>query len=216
MNMNINNGLKNILLSLLLPALFAINISAQTVEGLSTPPEDSLDAQRVRIWIPVETTGKCRLDIKIFNKTGEQVRHLINFLASPGYYNFYWDKKDNSDKFVPAGIYPYTVTYCGGKKMRRELTAEFSKWEKAVKFSPLDTSNVFELAFNVLEDTVPTSIIICNRRGVAMDTLLLDSLLNKGDYNFEWTPDTKIRRGNYMIKVLLGDYLYIREVTYLP
>ena len=214
--MYINNGLKILWLAAFFLFFFSLNLAAQTVDGLSTPPEDTVDAERVRIWFPVETTGKCRLDITIFNKAGKEVRHLINFLAKPGYYNFYWDKKDNSDSFVQSGIYPYTIKYCGGKTRKRELTVQYSKWEKAVIFAPLDTSKVFDIVFKIIEDSVPTSIIICNRRGIPTDTVLLDSLLDKGDYQFEWAPERKIRRGNYMIKVILGDYLYKREVTYLP
>jgi len=216
MNMNINNGFKIFCIIAILSVLPAINLSAQTVGGLSIPPEDTVDAERVRIWFPVETTGKCRLDIKIFNENGKEVRHLINFLADPGYYNFYWDKKDDAGNFVPIGTYPYTIKYCGGDTRKRELTVQYSKWEKAVHFSPMDTSSVFNMIFKVSEDSVPTSIIICNRRGVPMDTLLMDSLLNKGDYQFDWNPEKKIRRGNYIIKVIVGDYLYKREVTYLP
>lgn len=214
--MNNNNGLNIVLLIAILFFISVVNLSAQTVDGLSTPPEDAVDAERVRIWIPVETTGKCRLDITIFNKSGKPVRHLINFLAKPGYYNFYWDKKDNSDNFVPPGLYPYTIKYCGGKTRKRELTVQYSKWEKAVIFAPLDTSKVFDIGFKILEDSVPTSIFICYRKGNPLDTVLMDSLLDKGDYRFEWSPDKKIRRGNYMIKVILGNYLYKREVTYLP
>ncbi len=216
MNMNINNSLRNIGLMSLLLILFSLNLSAQTVDGLSTPPEDSIDAERVRIWIPVETDGRCRLDINIFNEDKKKVRHLINFVAKPGYYNFFWDKRDDFGNFVSEGNYPYTIKFCGGNTRARELTVQYSKWEKAVEFAPLDTSNVFEIAFKIIEDSVPASIIICNRRGVPMDTLLLDSLLNKGDYQYEWVYEKKVRRGNYMIKVLLGDYLYKREVTYLP
>jgi len=211
-----NNNFKIILSITVLFIVTCLNLSAQTVSGLSVPPEDSVDAERVRIWIPLETTGKCRLDVTIFDKTGEPVRNLINFLAAPKYYNFYWDKRDDSGRFVPPGIYPYTITYCGGDKRERELTVQYSKWEKAVDFVPIDSSNVFDISFKILDDSVPTSIIICNRVGIPNDTLLLDSLLNKGDYRFEWNPEKKIRRGNYMIKVLLGDYLYKREVTYLP
>jgi len=214
--MNMNNILKYLLSITILFMITCLNLSAQTVDGLSTPPEDTAEAERVRIWIPVETGGKCRLDISIYNKAGEPVRHLINFLASSGYYNFYWDKKDDSDKYVPSGVYPYVIKYCGGDTRKKELTVQYSKWEKVVEFVPLDTSKVFNISFRILEDSVPISITICNRPGIPIDTLFLDSLLNKGDYQFEWVPDKPIRRGNYMLKVLLGNYLYKREVTYLP
>lgn len=208
--------IKIILSITILYLVTGVTLSAQTVTGLSTPPEDTADAERVRIWIPVEGSVKCRLDVSILNQSGKEVRHLINFLAAPGYYNFYWDKRDNSGNYVPPGNYPYVIEYCGGDTRKRELTVQYSKWEKAVEFVPLDTSKVFDISFKILDDSIPTSITICNRSGVPIDTLFLDSLLNKGDHQFEWIPDKTVRRGNYIIKAMFGDYQYKREVTYLP
>ncbi|MBU8934054.1 MAG: hypothetical protein KOO62_08595 [candidate division Zixibacteria bacterium] len=197
-------------------ALYSSDLLAQTVSGLSIKPPDSAEAERVRIWVPIETTSRCRTQINIMDSAGDTVRHLINYLPKPGYYNFYWDKRDDSGHRVEAGIYPYVIENCGGEKRRREVEARFSRWELASVFTPLDTARPFWIELELLEDSALVSVRYFTHNDRLLDSLVVDSLLNRGKHEFDWSSSRRARRGNYIIKVSIGDYQYIREVTHIP
>ncbi len=189
---------------------------AQTVSGLSVKPPDSAEAERVRIWVPVETTSKCRHQINIMDSTGDTVRHLIDWLPSPGYYNFYWDKRDDSGLRVEPGFYPYVIENCGGEKRRRKVEALFSHWEVSSVFSPFDTANPFRIELELLDDSALVSIEYFTHNNRLLASPVVDSLCNRGQHMFDWSGGKRARRGNHIIKVSVNDYLYMREVTYFP
>jgi flagellar hook assembly protein FlgD len=81
----------------------------QTYADLTTPPADSAEAERVRIWVPIQRQSRCRLTIDILNDSNRVIRHLVDRLISEGYYNFYWDKKDDSGMIVKPGAYAYVL-----------------------------------------------------------------------------------------------------------
>jgi flagellar hook assembly protein FlgD len=63
---------------------------------------------------PVHTT------LKIYNIRGQLVRTLVDDERLPGYYQVFWDGKDNSGKEVSSGIYFYqlkTRDYSDTRKM---------------------------------------------------------------------------------------------------
>ncbi|MEA2031743.1 MAG: FlgD immunoglobulin-like domain containing protein [candidate division Zixibacteria bacterium] len=206
---------------LIIPSLFILVMGllptvllSQTIDGLSIRPPDSVEAERVRIWVPVEKTSRCRVRINIMDSTGDTVRHFVNFLPNPGYYNFYWDKKDDSGRRVPAGTYPYVIEDCGDHKRRREVIAKYSRWEEISTIVPPDSAHPFRIELELDEDSARCSLRYYTHREYQIDSLFVDSLLNKGKYQFNWNPSWKIRPGNYIIKLMIGNYVYVRKVTY--
>ncbi len=121
------NSCMKILLIISVVLLTAFNPAAagQTLKEIMTPPADSADREKLRIWLPIERRSKCRLIIDILDSENQVIRHLVDILAGPGYYNFYWDKKDDSGVFVDSGSYTYLVDNCG-KKKRGQIQVSFS------------------------------------------------------------------------------------------
>ena len=97
----------------------------QTLKEIMTPPDDSADRENLRIWVPIERGSRCRLTVDILDKNDQVIRHLVDFLAGPGYYNFYWDKKDDSGVFADSGNYRYLINDCG-KEKRRQIRVTYT------------------------------------------------------------------------------------------
>jgi len=209
-----------ILITILAGALTATvapsTVTAQTISGLSTPPHDSADAWRTRIWFPRESQGSCRVTIEIVDDSGSVVRHLANFLADHGYYNIYWDKRDDSGQRVPAGMYRYILDNCG-EKQTRPIEARYSEWEKKIDFSSYDAANPGDITLTIAADSVPVSVRVYSQGGRLLKSVLTDRVFDKGEHPLHIDPaKLKLRYGNYQIRISAGDYTYIREVTFLP
>ncbi len=188
---------------------------AQTLKGLSTPPVDSAEAERVRIWVPVERDSKCRVVIDILNDSNRVIRHLVDYNPSRGYYNFYWDKRDDNGNRVPAGTYKSRVDNCGKIRIR-PIYAQYSRWEKATYIYPADSTRPFLIRLKLLEDSARVSARVFTRGNRQLDSIMVDSLLPKGEHEIEWHAKYTVSRGNYVMKLWVGDYVYVREITYLP
>ncbi len=184
-------------------------------DNLTTPPLDSAEAERVRIWLPIERHSNCRVTIDILGDSAQVIRRLVDRLFSYGYYNFYWDKKDDSGEFVTPGSYGYVVNDCG-RKYYREVTAQFSRWELSSRvYSPAEPwSTVID--FELSRDSALVSINVCNRRGRVIDTPIVDSLMNSGRHRFDWIPPTGITRGVYTVNLIIGDFSYTIDIRYKP
>ena len=99
--------------------------AGQTLKEIMTAPADSADRENLRIWVPVERRSKCKLTVDILDNDNQVIRHLVDILAGPGYYNFYWDKKTDSGAFVDSGAYRSQIDDCG-KKKREQLQVSYS------------------------------------------------------------------------------------------
>ncbi len=197
-------------------ATSSIGYAGQQAYGdLTTPPADSMEAERVRIWVPIYRQSHCRVTIGILNDSNQVIRHLVERLMSGGYYNFYWDKMDDSGLYVKPGAYAYVVNDCG-KKRYGEVVAEFKKWEAASRLYPPMEKWSTKIGLELLEDSALVSIHILNRRGKLMDKPVVDSLMNQGKYEFEWTPGENIRRGIFTLKLFIGDFTRTIEIGYKP
>jgi hypothetical protein len=203
------------LLVFLLAAFSIAHGGRQNRTDITTPPADSAEAERVRIWLPIERQSRCRVTIDILNDSNQIVRHLVDQLMSPGYYNFYWDKKDDSGRFVKAGEYAYLVKDCS-RKSYGQVMAEFKKWEAASRVYPPEEAWSTNIGFELLEDSALVSINIYNRRDMLTDSPVVDSLMNKGKYEFEWTPAETVPRGIYTLKLTVGDFTHTIEIGYRP
>lgn len=202
--------------TLLVSLLAAFSIAhggRPTRVDLTTPPVDSAEAERVRIWVPVEQRSRCHVTIDILNDSNRVIRHLVDRSMSRGYYNFYWDKKDDSGKFIEQGEYAYQLKVCG-RKSYGQVAAKFRIWERASRLYPPEETWSPKLRFELLEDSALVSIHLYNRRDRLVDSPVVDSLMNKGKYEFEWTPPETVTRGIYTLKLTIGDFTHSVEIRY--
>ena len=208
------NAFVQLVIALLITFSIA-NANQQNHKNLITPPADSAEAERVRVWVPIERHSRCLVTIDILNDSNKVIRHLVNRLLSHGYYNYYWDKRDDSGQFVKPGKYVYLLNDCG-KKSYGEVTAEFKKWETESRFYPPEKKWSTKIGFELLTDSGNVSIQIYNRRDKLIDRPVVDSLMNRGRYEFEWSPAVTIPRGIYILKLIIGDFTYATEIGYNP
>ncbi|MFA5033140.1 MAG: Ser-Thr-rich GPI-anchored membrane family protein [bacterium] len=73
-----------------------------------------------RITLCYQLPAKSNVSLKIYDKGGRLVKTLISGEKASGYYEMDWDKKDNTGKVLPSGVYLYrikTETYSESKKI---------------------------------------------------------------------------------------------------
>lgn len=202
--------------TILLASLSIVHAEIRSRADLpTTPPADSAEAERVRIWVPIHRQSRCRVTVDILNDSNSVVCHLADRLMSQGYYNFYWDKKDDSGEFVRPGEYVFVVNDCG-RKSYGEVTAQFQEWERAGRIYPPEEKWSTNVGFELLVDSAVVSVNIYNRRGGLVDNPIVDSLMNRGKYKFEWLPLEKVPRGIYTLKLTVGDFTHAVEIGYRP
>ncbi len=208
------------LMMVVLAVIWAGSVEGATGTGdwvaLTTPPADTLEAERVRIWVPIVRQSRCRVTIDILDDSSRVVRRLLNRLLGGGYYNFYWDKKDDAGGWVPEGQYTYVVTDDCGPDRDGHLTAWYREWERESRvIRPGDKwSPSFEL--ELLRDSALVSVLIFNRRGHPVDSLVVDSLMSAGQHRFNWRPAGFFPRGLYTAEVRVGDFIHVVEFGYRP
>lgn len=173
------------------------SFAGQTLKEITTPPADTIEKKNVRIWIPVERSSQCYLRINIINRKSQVIRHLVDLMAGPGYYNFYWDKKDDSGAFVEAGTYTYVANNCG-KKSYGEVKAEYNRAERKpnIKLKIMSFTNV--LNTELFEDSVKLTIEWYDFRG-RLVTTPVDTMLLAGEYQFVFANSNHGRDKNVVI-----------------
>jgi len=178
----------------------------RTFSEITTPPADSADAERVRIWLPVERGGNCRVRVDIVDDSGRVIRRLVDRGLASGYYNFYWDKKDDQGRFVAPGIYRYNADDCG-RKVSGQVRAEFHPWELNSRL--ITAGFVSDTCWlELLADSAEVTAVVMNQRGGVMDSLMADSLLNTGRHLLQWIPPTTGYTGEYLLRVEVGGFVY--------
>ena len=65
-------------------------------------------------WIPFQLANESHVTIRIYNSTGQLVRHLSPGIMSAGNYStqsqaIYWDGRNQMDEPVSSGVYLYTI-----------------------------------------------------------------------------------------------------------
>ncbi len=186
-------------------------ISAEA-KDFTIPPVDPAEAQRVRIWVPVERQV-CQTSVDIMDSTGFAVRHFIHEQLKPGYYNFYWDKKDDSGQFVPAGQYQYRISTCG-KVDARFVTAEYARGELACSVEPAESYSSPAFHIDVHNDSTSISLEIYNRRGKLVTMPFKDSVFSTGSFDYVWKPDSTVRPGVYKFIITVGDFSHVFDRRY--
>ncbi|MGH8015901.1 MAG: hypothetical protein ACREBV_06895 [Candidatus Zixiibacteriota bacterium] len=193
----------------------------QTLKEKMTPPADSAERENVRVWIQIDRPSACRLTVNILDSASQVIRHLIDYAAPGGVYNFYWNKKDDSGRFVEPGTYGYEVDDCG-KKKTGGLRAEFKKWEREseVTFEKDTSGFVLEL----LEDSADVRIEWYNMKRRLVARLFLEDDMKKGTYYFNWTDNRdgknivlipQFGTGLYVQKVLVDDFIHEDTIRWM-
>lgn len=174
---------------------------------LTTPPLDTADAERIRIWVPVERSSKCRMDVDIYDDSGKVIRQLVDDLFGRGYYNFWWDKKDDSGNWVDEGIYAYVVNSCG---IRRDgnLQIAYVKGERTSRLIPQERPVNNTIDFELTEDSLRLTIDITNFLDEPIDRPIVDSIMTAGVHSFNWQPGSQIMPGRYKVRMKIGEFEY--------
>jgi flagellar hook assembly protein FlgD len=186
----------------------------QTLKQKMTPPRDSVERENVRIWVSVERPNPCRLTVNILDSNHNVIRHMIDFPAPGGYHNFYWNKKDDSDRFVAPGVYNVEIDDCGNKKTAR-VKAEYKKWEREsrVEFEKDTSGFVLEL----MEDSADVRVEWFNIKLKLLARVYLEDNMQKGTYYFNWTSDydgkkivlvPQFGHGFYIQQVKVGEFIH--------
>lgn len=182
------------------------SLVVQSMAELSTPPADTVDAERVRIWLPLERSGRCRVKINILDSLNRSVRLLLDRVLSGGYYNFYWNKKDNYGQFVRPGHYKYKVDDCGDRSFG-DLEVLIHPWELASRV--IRSDSVLDKVWLTLEaDSGLVSITILNRRDRFIVQPMVDSLMAPGRHELQWIPTKSGYTGVYLMQVNVGGYTH--------
>lgn len=187
----------------------------QTYEDLKTIPEDSVEAENVRIWIPLERRKTCEVEVYILDEIGNTIRTLFIGDMPEGYYNFYWDKRSDLGRFVEPGVYNYLIKDCSGKR-EGQVTAAYKEWERACLFYPPISGDTLRIAYEITGDSVPVSLEVLKFPDRPHKLIFKDSLMSKGFYKYEWKPDSTVRPGWYLINLTVGDFVHSAKVRRKP
>lgn len=188
-------------------------LAGQTYRQLTTAPADSAEAEQVRIWLPIESRSFCRVKISILDKSNKVIRHLVDRRLSRGYYNFYWDKKDDSGEYVSEGRYRYALFYCD-RKVMKSITARYKKGEFECRIFAGKDPQQPGFSYDLRADSALVSLQICNIRDKAVAEPFKDSLMYRGRYEFVWKPDKTVRSGRYIFKLSVDGFGHTFEVRY--
>jgi len=188
------------------------SVSGATFKELQEIPHDSTNFKEMRIWIPVESHS-CKVKVKILDSQMNQVRHLVDKIVKNGYYNIYWDKKDDSGNFVTEGTYKVSIISCTFKRVE-DIVVQYQKGENAVVFT---TNNDFKnptLELKLLYDSLYISLDILNIKKGLTDSLFADSLFVVDSVSITWDADSLIRSGRYFYRLKVNEFEHLIPFRY--
>ncbi len=176
-------------------------------ERLSRPPHDSVQARDTRIWFGPQYQGKCRTQIEILDSSKSVVRHITDEMLGKGYYNLYWDKKDDSGQFVPKGLYYYRIQSGCMPELLRKLWASYRPFERVVRMT-IDTADL-EASATIVVDTPAArlSLDVFGLAGQLIDSLCPDTVLHAGSHRIVWRPSFHAALGEYYLRMKVEDYI---------
>ena len=207
---------KAILKAFYLALTFSVALAGEpNLRDLMTPPADTIDAQRIRIWMPIEHSQTCLVKVTVVDSLGNHVRTVIEKTFSPSYYNFFWDKKDDSGRYVPEGTYTSVIS---------DLCAPERRSDMAVVYAPGELSGLVvqpgarisdSLFFEISKDSVVVSLEMLNRRDILEIVPFTDSLFDKGTYVFSWQTGFPRTPGPYTARITIDGYLRTCPIRYI-
>jgi hypothetical protein len=175
---------------------------------LSQVPDDSLEAERVRIWIPIEGGTSCRVTVRVLAKdnSGRIVATLLDRIVPPGYHNLYWNKKDSLEQFVDAGVYPYTIDGACGLKKRGKVYAGYKAWETFVSVGASADTAKGGFSIQLLKDSARVSIEVFSMGDMPLGTPIRDSIMMAGTHEFRYNKPPNYPTGTYWCWLTVGDF----------
>ena len=179
---------------------------------LTTAPIDTAEAQRLRLWLPLERPARCRTLIDIFDLHGQPVRRMVDQLMDQGYYNFYWDKLDDSGYFVEPGDYRWRAISCRDTVLG-ELTALYHRWERSSRVEVIDSVGSARFLIELDIDSAQVTATILNHRGRHISDLVQDTLLSKGQHYLSWEPPSGYA-GRFIVVVSVGGFEHRQVFLY--
>jgi hypothetical protein len=185
------------------------------VEKLTVRPLDTVDAERVRIWIPIEGAYTCGVNVHIYDSSGMEVRYFLNTILQKGYHNFYWDKRDSVGNYVPSGVYSYKSTACNTVRTGK-LEAVYAQWERECSIFIRDSTQPPEIVVETTRDSIRVSVTVLFGRGRVADEMMKDTLLMSGAHSMKWIPKLNLPPGQYRALLEMGDYKTETAFRYQP
>jgi hypothetical protein len=175
-------------------------------ENLLTPPEDTAEAARVRIWLPLERNTQCRVTLTIRDDSGQVVRQVLDHVLGPAYYNFYWDKRDDSGRWVPPGEYRWVAEDCRGTH-EGTVVAVYQPWEREARFRAPDSLDPGRFILKLDSGSVDVSLVVRNKRDILIDSLWTDTTLEAGRHPVDWTPPPGYA-GDFYLEAEIGGFTH--------
>ena len=174
---------------------------------LSRPPADTSDAQNLRIWFAPQHDGNCRFSISVVDGSRMLKRHIIERMLTRGYYNLYWDKRDDSGRLVEPGKYRYIVTSACSQQSEGTLTVSYKKWERALRLAADTTSDTAAVVLRVDSAKIKITLRVLTPDSVLVGTLCSDSVFAIGRHRLVWAPREQLALGDYVVRMTAGDYV---------
>lgn len=188
----------------------------QTFADLQVPPDDPTEAARVRIWFPIQRHSNCRVRVEVLDSSGTVIRHLLSRLMSDGYYNIYWDRRDDSGRFVPPGVYPVRINDCG---TIRDATVEaaYRLYENTTTLGVTQDSSGALINLALPEDSLAVAFHLKMVSAKDDGRPFLDTVLNAGPHRLPIRLAKDVVGGRYMIALIInGGFVKETEFVYRP
>lgn len=198
-----------LLLLLLIAVLGGAVRAGQTYEELIVWPKDPAEAQRVRIWLGLERKSNCRVTVDILDEEGRPIRHVLDRLMKFGYYNLYWDKKDDSGRYVDPGVYTVLITDCGKAKYA-EVEAAYRPWERWSSLEVVGERAAPVFRLTLAKDSAEARLVMTTVRDDTIAVAMADTVLSAGVYDIPFPADPAIVGGVYLVKLLINEG-FVRE-----
>jgi hypothetical protein len=185
-------------------------------EYLQEPPEDTAEVQNRRIWLAQEQSDTCLMEVSIQDSAGTVVRHFLNRKLGPHYYNVYWDRKDDSGRWVPAGAYKYATNDCGGNRSGK-LWVNYRPYETSsfLHIERLADSGLIE--FDIPKDSLRVSLGFYDRAGTLLLGPIKDSIMTAGRHQYRISKIRQYVGGvKTLVKLRVEDAAIIERFEVAP
>lgn len=182
----------------------------QNYTELSQIPSDSINAEQMKIWIPVKTY-QTMVTVEITTNGRNIVRHLLRKTLPNGYYNIFWNKKDDSGRYVPEGTYLADI-HAGPYRKQLPLKVRYRPGENACYYTVIQNERKVEL--EIVADSVLATLQFYDSRDRLAEIVFKDSLLTRGKHVLNWVPSDTVYPGKFTGSLLIGEYEHTFPMRY--
>jgi hypothetical protein len=184
-----------------------VTTGAAEWKKLSRPPADTSDAQNLRIWFASRHEGNCRVKVSVVDNSQVPRRQVIDRLLKRGYYNLYWDKRDDSGRQVEPGRYRYIVWSVCAPQSEGTLIVSYRKGERALRLTSDTTSDSAVVVLEVDSAKIEVTLRVLTPDSVEVGVLCSDSVFAIGKHRLVWAPKERLALGDYVVRLTAGDYV---------